>query len=189
MNWLILGGIVLAAAVLLALRALFGGSGKSPRAGYQKRDFLFSPEERLFHAALKQAVGDDYEVFGKIRAGDVVFLRPNSSRNGQQAEFEAIEDHHFAFLLCNKSDLSIACAVLLREHIVAGKKSPGAPDPLKPICHAAGLPLVAFEAGPLYDANEIKEAIAQAVRKEPLYLTESDGRKEPRISRLDNLEL
>jgi hypothetical protein len=189
MNGLILGGIVLAAVMLLALRSLFGRGGKSARAGYRKRDFLFSPEERLFYTALKQAVGEDYEIFGKIRMGDVVSPRPSSTRSDRREEFETIGEGHFTFVLCNKADLSVAYAVQLRKHAFAGKEASGHPDPLKSICHAAGLPLVLFEAGPWYDANEIKEAVAQAVRKEPLYLTESDGRKEPRISRLDNLEL
>jgi hypothetical protein len=189
MNGLILGGIVLAAVVLLLLRKLFGRGGKPARAGYQKRDFLFSPEERLFHAALKQAVGENYEIFGKIRIRDVVSLRPPLSRKDSREEFEILGEGHFTFVLCNKSDLSVACAVQLRGHAFAGKKASGHPDPLKSICHAVGLPLVLFEAGPWYDANEVKDAIAQAVRKEPLYLTESDGRKEPRISRLDNLEI
>jgi hypothetical protein len=189
MNWLLVGGIVLAAALLLALRAWLGGSGKASKHSYQKRDFLFSPEQRLFHAALIQAAGDDYAVFGPIRVGDLVSPRSSSSRNAAPPEFEVVEDRRFPFVLCNKADLSIACAVQLQEHVIAGKKPQAAPDPLKPICQSAGLPLLAFEAGPWYDAGEIKDAIAQAVRKEPLYLTEADGRKEPRISRLDNLDL
>lgn len=188
MNWLIIGGIVLAASVLLAIRVLSGG-GKSHKSGYQKRDFLFSPEERLFYATLKHAVGEDYAIFGRIRAGDLVSPRTGSAKGGAPEEFEAIEGQHFAFVLCDKADLSVACAVQLHEHASARKKNPATPDPLKPICLAAGLPLVTFEVGPLYDAHEISAAIAEAVRKEPLYLTESDGRKEPRISRLDNLEL
>lgn len=46
-----------------------------------------------------------------------------------------------------------------------------------------------IEAGPFYDANEIKQTIASSVRKDPLYLAEPDGRKEPRISTIEDLEL
>ncbi|BBL76127.1 DUF2726 domain-containing protein [Methylomagnum ishizawai] len=185
MNWLIIGGIVLAVSVFFAVRALLSGGGKPQRTGYQRRDFLFSPEERLFHASLKQAVGGDYAVFGPIRVGDVVSPRGTPSRQDAPREFEDIRDGRFAFVLCDPADLAVVCAVQLRE------RNPAAtgPDPLKSICHAAGLPLVGFEAGPLYDEHDIRETIAQAVRKEPLYVTESTGRKEPRISRLDNLEL
>ncbi|SMF96266.1 Protein of unknown function [Methylomagnum ishizawai] len=186
MNWLIIGGIVLAVSVFFAVRALSGG-GKPQRTGYQRRDFLFSAEERLFHASLKQAVGGDYEVFGPIRVGDVVSPRGTPPRQDGPREFEDIRDGRFAFVLCDPADLAIACAVRLRERGPAGQ--PAGSDPLKTICHAAGLPLVGFEAGPVYDEHEIRETIAQAVRKEPLYVTESTGRKEPRISCLDNLDL
>jgi hypothetical protein len=47
---------------------------------------------------------------------------------------------------------------------------------------------VRIEAGPFYDAAEIKQTIASAVRKEPLYLVESDGRREPRISSIEDIE-
>ena len=190
MNWLIIGGMVLAAAALLALGALTGGGNKPSKAGYQKRDFLFSPEERLFLVALKEAVGEDYEVFGKVRASDILSPRPASGRNGATEDNPLLGERSFAFLLCSKPDWAVACAVELHDHALPGKKpAPQAPDPLKTACLAAGLPLVPFEVGPWYAPHEIKEAIAQAVRKDPIYLTESDGRKEPRISRLDNLDL
>lgn len=189
MNWMILGGIAAAVVILFAFRKFSGRRGKSTRPGYQKRDFLLSPEERLFFAALKQAVGEDYEIFGRVPAQDVVVPRPGSGRNPPQDELDETAGHYFPFVLCNKADLSIACAVQLQEHAFAGKKSAAHPDPLKPMCQAAGLPLVRFESGPMYDANEIREAVAAAVRKEPLYVTESDGRREPRFSGLENLEL
>lgn len=186
---MILGGIAAIAVALLVFRGFSGRRGKSARPGYQKRDFLFSPEERLFFAALKQAVGEEYEIFGRIPAREVVVPRLGSGRNPPQDELDDLAGHYFPFVLCDKADLSIACAVQLQEHAFAGKKSAAPVDPLRPVCQAAGLPLVHFEAGPLYDAHEIREAIAAAVRKEPLYVIESDGRREPRFSGLENLEL
>jgi hypothetical protein len=190
MNWIVLSGIVaIGGLALWVMRTLPGRRGKPARVDYQKRDFLLSPEERLFFTALKQAVGDQYEIFGKIQVRDVVSSRSGPGRPSPLAEYEVLEGRHFAFVLLNPADLSIACAVQLREHSWGGKQSQASTDPLKFICHAAGLPFVIFEAGPLYDANEIRELIAAAVHKEPLYFAESDGRKEPRISGLENFEL
>lgn len=189
MNWTILGGVAAIFVLLFVFRKLSGRRLKSNRPGYQKRDFLLSPEERLFFATLKQAVGEDYEIFGRIPAQDVIAARPGSSRDSAMDELDDIGQHYFPFVLCNGVDLSIACAVQLREHTRTAKKSAAPAEPLKPVCQAAGLPLVSFDVGPMYDANEIREAIAAALRKEPLYVTESDGRKEPRFSGLENLEL
>lgn len=190
MNWMLLGGIAVAALLLVLFRTMSGQRGKSLRPGYQKRDFLFTPEERLFLAALRDAVGEDYDIFGKVRIEAVLTPRPGSGRaNAREDEFEAIAAQHFPFLLCRKADLAIACAVQLLDHSLAGTSSRESEDLLRPACQAAGLPLVGFEAGPLYDPHEIREAIAAAVRKEPLYVTEAGGRKEPRFSGLDNLKL
>jgi hypothetical protein len=189
MDWLILGGIAAIAVIAFASRKFSGRRGKSARPSYQKRDFLLSPEERLFFAALKQAVAETHEVFAHIPAQDILAPRAAAGREPAQQELEAIAEQAFDFVLCNHTDLSIACAVQLQEHTAAGKKPGSAADPLKPICQAAGLPLVRFEAAPLYDVNEIRNAIAAAVRKDPLFVVESDGRKEPRFSGLENLEL
>lgn len=189
MNGMIIGGIALAAVLLAALRAWSGRRGKPVRIGYEKQHFLFSPEERLFYSALKQAVEENYEVFGKIRASDLITPRPVSHRGASPEEPEILAGHHFAFVLCNKADLSVACAVQLQEPASGGRKPQRPPDPLVSVCHAAGLPLVSFVAGPWYDLGEIREAVIQAVRKEPLYVVESGGRKEPRISGFDNLDL
>jgi hypothetical protein len=189
MNWAVIGGLAATAILIVLFRTLFGRK-KNARPGYQKRDFLFSPEERLFFSALKQAVGEDYEIFGKIQAQDIISVRSNSNKPDGSDGLDAIADHPFAFILCDKADLAIACAVQLREHAFGGKKKSAPPvDPLKSVCHAAGLPFVVIEAGPLYDAHEIKEAIAAAVLKEPLYVVEAGGRREPRISGLENLEI
>ncbi|MGZ8247212.1 DUF2726 domain-containing protein [Methylomagnum sp.] len=189
MNWAVLGGLA-ATAMLIVLFRMFFRRRKPSRPGYQKRDFLLSPEERLFFATLKQAVGMDYEVFGKIKARDAISVRSNPNKTDAEDGLDAIDDQHFAFVLCDKADLAIACAVQLREHVFGGKKKSAPPvDPLKSICHAAGLPFVVIEAGPMYDVHEIKEAIAAAVLKEPLYVVESGGRREPRISGLENLEI
>lgn len=189
MNWMILGGIAGAAVLLLAVRAWSGRGGKSARIGYRKEDFLFSPEERLFYTALQQAVAEEYAIFGKIRASFLIAPRPGGHRAPSPEELEILSEHYFTFVLCHRSDLSVACAVQLQEHAPGGGKTPRQPEPLAPVCHLVGLPLVVFQASPWYDLNAVRETVAEAVRKEPLYIVESGGRKEPRISGFDNLDL
>ena len=186
MNWTAIGwGAAFLLAVLI-LRKLMK-SGKSARISYQKRDFLLSPEERQFYAALHQSVGEDYAIFVKIYIEDVISPHATS---GADAAWDALEEEYFPFVLCNKSDLAIACAIQLIQHRIPGRKPGNMPDnPLKTVCQAAGLPLARLEAGPFYDHADIRQAIAEAVRKEPLFITESDGRKEPSISSLEKLEL
>jgi hypothetical protein len=188
MTGLILAGLGLAALLALLARTLPGRGGKPARASYRKQDFLFTTEERFFFKALKQAAGNRYEIFGRIPVADIV--SPRSSDQRGPGEFQNIADRSFAFVLCHAQDLSVACAVELRDPALAGSKSGEPVDPLRSICESAGLPLVRFETGPLYEPGDIKAAIAEAVQKDPVFMmTEADGRREPRFSNLENLEL
>ena len=189
MNWIVLSGIAALVGMTWAIRMRPIRRGRAARSAYQKQDFLLSPEERLFFASLKQAVGDQYEIFSRIQARDVMSLRSGSSRANARDGHEAFEAQSFTFVLCHRADLSIACALQLSERSGGGKRSDPSGELLKSICSTAGLPLVIFESDSRYDASEIQSAIASAVRKEPLYLAEVDGRKEPRISGLENFEL
>ena len=189
MNW---APWVLGAAAIVALLAIgrLIRSRKSARASYIRRDFLLSPEERQFFHALRRAAGEDYAIFGKIRVIDIITPRLAASADPAWDALEATGETHFPFVLCKPSDLSIACAVQLIQHQAPGRKvKDGNTHALKTICAAAGLPLVRLEAGPFYDHHDIRQAVAEAVRKEPLFISEADGRKEPTIAELEKLEL
>lgn len=160
------------------------------RASYTRQDFLLSPEERQFFHALRLAVGEDYVIFGRIRIIDIIAPRSIAAVDSAWDALEALGEEHFPFVLCRQSDLSIACAIQLIQHKWPGRKARDAAEhPLKTICTAAGLPLLRLEAGPFYDRNDIRQAIAEAVRKEPLFISETAGRKEPTIAELEKLEL
>ncbi len=157
-------------------------SRRTQRITYQRQDFLLTPEERQCHAAILQAAAEDYIVFAKIRVDDLIMPRSHAKTEWAWSELQNLEDTHFPFVLCHKNDLSVACAIQLIQHRTH-RKSPEAQEPsLKTLCQAAGLPLVRLEAGPFYDTLDIRQAIQEAVKKEPLFFSPSDGRREPKIS-------
>ncbi len=181
-----------AAAVLVVIFVLHRviRSRKAPRVSYTRQDFLLSPEERQFFHSLRKAIGDDYVIFGKIRITDIITPRSVSSTGAAWDALEALGEEHFPFVLCKQSDLSIACALQLIQHKLPGQKvHVPATHPLRTICAAAGLPLVRLEAGPFYDHHDIRLAVLEAVRKDPLFISETGGRKEPTIAELEKLEL
>ncbi|MFM2005375.1 MAG: hypothetical protein RLZZ09_1030 [Pseudomonadota bacterium] len=189
MNWI---SAAVAATILLGFLLLLRviRSRRSARASYTRQDFLLSPEERQLFTALKQAVGDHYAIFARIHVTDIIAPRATT---GTDAAWDALDDAgevYFPFVLCKLSDLSIACAIQLVQHKVPGRNVKNIADhPLKDICGAAGLPLLRMEASPFYDRHDIRQAIAEAVRREPLFISETDGRKEPTIAELEKLDL
>ena len=188
-NWLPYFVAAAAVSVGLVIWRLF----RSPppgRASYIRQDFLLSPEERQLFKALRASVGEDYVIFGKVRVEDVIAPRSAAHVDAAWEALETAGDVHFPFVLCKQSDLSIACAIQLIQHRIPGR-TPTTPGehPLKTICASGGLPLLRLEASPFYDRNDIRLAVAEAVRKEPLFISEPDGRKEPTIAELERLDL
>ncbi|MFN5744550.1 MAG: DUF2726 domain-containing protein [Methylococcaceae bacterium] len=189
MNWFMLAWTLVALLTVGVFLKLIR-TGRSSRNSYQRQDFLLSPEARHLFKALQQASGEDYIVFGNIRVDDVITPRFSGGGDPIWDALETTNDSHFPFVLCNKSDLSIACGIQLKRHKPGASPSHDrTSNPLKAICVAAGLPLVRLEAGPFYDLDDIRMAIAEAVRKEPLFMTEADVRREPSISELGKTDL
>ena len=103
--------LVLLVAVVIRLVIPKGRSALFP---YRKAA-LFSPAERSFFGVLEQAVGAHYCIFGKVRIADVVEMALGLSGSDRQSAFNRISAKHFDFLLCDKQDLSVVCAIELDD--------------------------------------------------------------------------
>ena len=186
MNWQIIAFI--AGFILLAFlfKRLFWRGKKPSRYPYQRNSLLFSADDRTFFRALQDAVGAEYEIFGKIRVSDIIVQKKGVSGHAVNAAFNPIEGRHFDFVLCEKKILAVACAVQLQDKTQS--TSQNEEDPLMTICENVGLPFVRFPIKADYSAEAIREKLHTAMVKEPLFLVETDGRKEPRISSLDDMK-
>ena len=187
-NWLIIAVITGVIGLAMVARVYSGRSGKSVRYPYQKQTTLFGPDDRAFFQALKAAVGDDYEVFGKMRVADILVLKKGHSKHDAHNVFNPIAGRHFDFVLLEKKNLAIACAIQLQDKTNPTVRQSESNDPLKSICEAVSLPYVRFYLNAQYPRDEVRDRLQQAMTKEPFYLTETDGRKEPRISSLENMK-
>lgn len=177
-SWQAVGVAALLLALVFLLGRLSGRGGKLARPPYQRQPLLFSPDERAFFHLLKEAVGGECEIFGKIRVEDVIAPKRGASRE----LLAPVEERHFNFLLCDKNRLAPLCAIQLHAR-QAG------PDPLQPICESLGLPLLRFQAGAAYSVLEVRESVRKAMARQPFCPVEADGRREPSISSIDDLPL
>jgi ssDNA-binding Zn-finger/Zn-ribbon topoisomerase 1 len=134
---------------------------------YQKSDALFTPGERSFLAVLQQAVGNNAAIFGKVRVADVVEPKNGLGNSARQKAFNKISAKHFDFLLCDKEDLSVACAIELDDGSHNSKRRQERDEFLKGVCEAAGVPLVQVPAEPGYVISEVRGLL-------PRYLTVKD---------------
>lgn len=126
---------------------------------YQKAEALFSPAERSFFGVLQQAVGNNAAIFGKVRVADVVEPKSGLGRSAWQKAFNKISGKHFDFLLCDKEDLSVACAIELDDGSHNSKRRHERDAFLKGVCEGAGVPLIQIPAKSAYVISEVKRLI------------------------------
>lgn len=177
-------------ALLITLFVVFSRHGdKLARLVYQKRVALFSPDDREFYRALKDVVRDDFEVFGKIRVADIVYPKKSVvPRDAHRSGLSPIAGRYFDFVLCDPASLNVVCAIQIHDKTNPNHQAELQDDLLKSVCDSVGLPLVRFAIKAHYELDEIREKLKTAMSKEPLYLVETGGRKEPRISSLEDLK-
>ncbi|CAO1666882.1 DUF2726 domain-containing protein [Halomonas sp. NYA30] len=85
---------------------------------YVGNEFLMTPTERDFYRFLESKYGDKYYIFAQVRVADVI--KPNVNRyfsktREYQALFRQISQWHFDYLLCQKEDFRIHCAIELDD--------------------------------------------------------------------------
>jgi ssDNA-binding Zn-finger/Zn-ribbon topoisomerase 1 len=135
---------------------------------YQKAESLFTPAERCFLGVLHQAVGNNAAIFGKVRVADVVEPKAGLGRSAWQKAFNKISAKHFDFLLCDKEDLSVACAIELDDASHNSKHRQERDEFLKGVCEATGVPLIQIAAK---SGHVISEVLALL----PVNLTTTDS--------------
>ena len=185
MKWLMIASIAGLVLMAFLLKWLFWRDKKPSRFPYQKHSMLFSADERVFFRALQGALAAEYEIFGKIRVCDIIVPKGSSGPRVKSA-FGRIEGRHFDFVVCEKKNLAVACAVQLHDHAAPDRLNDE--DPLMAICENVGLPLLRFSIKADYSAVEIRESLRKAMAREPFIMVETGGRKEPRISNIDDMK-
>ncbi|MEY2700063.1 MAG: hypothetical protein RIQ52_818 [Pseudomonadota bacterium] len=184
-------GLVLAGAGLLMLFVLRRSPDRrlhALRPPFEKHTQLFTPEERALFLVLQQAVAGDFAVFGKLRVADILHPSRHADKAILKPLLRQLSGRRFQFVLCHKADLSVAGVVQMEERSHHRRPHDAPLDPLIEICSQVGLPLVRIIASPCYEVSEIQQKIMDEVRREPVFVAEPDGRKEPRISGLDHID-
>jgi len=169
MNWVILVVALIALtgvmAALYLRRAAPPDSGRSSQDGsYQLCPALLTPAELEFCQVLRQAVGDRWAVFAKVRVADVLIPERGLSKSDWQRAFNKISAKHFDFVLCapNTSQVQVAIELDDRSHRRPNRRDRD--EFLNAIAQQAGLSLLRFPAQSSYSAAEIEAQIVRSLR-------------------------
>ncbi len=132
---------------------------------YDKIGNLFTAAERSLFGILKQVAGGDIEVFGKVRVADVIAPQKGSTKTYWQQAFNKISNKHFDFVLCNKTDITVICAIELNDSTHKLTSRSARDTFLSNACHSANLPLIQIPAKKSYNVSEIHGLLSGFVNK------------------------
>lgn len=184
MNGLVIAVLVVLVILAAVIKVFMAGESKIVKLLYQKHTALFSADEQVFFKTLKEAMGDEYEIFGKIRATDIARPKKGSAPDS----LNPIAGRYFDFVLCDKNNLAVVCAIQLHDKTHPSQQAENLSNPLKTACQAISLPFVRIAIKAEYSIDELRNKLAEAMREEPLFLIETDGRKEPHISNIEDMK-
>ena len=160
MDWMFVAVVLVGLFALAILSLGLQKQGKETNYPYNKVDALFSPAERSFLGVLALALDERAVILGKVRVADVVSPKKGLPRSEWQKAFNKISAKHFDFLLCDKDDLSILCAIELNDSSHNSRKRKARDDFLEGVCKSADVPLVQVAARSAYRTEEIRESLA-----------------------------
>jgi len=164
MSWvLVLVVLIVAFAVLAALKSKKAGGVYSVGSPYQPAEALFSPAERSFLGVLDQAVGPEHRVFGKVRVADIVAVKPGLSVAARQGALNRIASKHFDFIVCRASDLMVLCAIELNDKSHSTQRAKARDELVLNVCRAIKLPLLQIPAKQAYSLQDIRAQLLSAI--------------------------
>ena len=163
MNWFLIALVILAMIAAAVFRHKSRGAVSGTALPYSKAPALFTPAERSFFGVLTQAVGGDFQLFGKVRVADVLIVNSGLDRSARHTAFNRISAKHFDFVLCSPGDLSALCVIELNDKSHSQTKRQQRDDFLEAACRAAGLPLLVFPAQAAYSLEEVRRRVAAAL--------------------------
>jgi hypothetical protein len=157
--------VVLGIGVAVVLLGRAGRLRVKGRAGYASRIYLFSRAEASFYGVLRQAVGNDFVIMGKVRLADVVEVEGGRRRHGAsawQSAFNRVNAKHVDFLLLDGRDLKIRVALELDDSS-HGRADRRVRDALvEEVLMEAGVPLVRVRAAAGYNVGEVRRRVMEA---------------------------
>ncbi|MBN1460459.1 MAG: DUF2726 domain-containing protein [Armatimonadetes bacterium] len=147
---------------LVALFKLFGAApakaDSTEALPYRRKDYLLTKAERSFFGVLRQAVGDDYLLFAKVRLADLVWI-PQGTKSRQKHQ-NRVNPRHIDFVLCDHDAIRPLLAIELDDSSHARSDRRSRDAFVDAALAAAGLPLLRIPARAGYNVAELKSQIS-----------------------------
>ena len=135
-----------------------------PPFPFVRQSALLSVAERNLWRKLDEAVGENNCVFGKVRLADVVRLKPDLKPAEAKKAQEPIAAMSLDFVICRRSNLSIAAAIKLTGADEDRNPQTKGGSLLEGTLAAAGVPLLRLSADSEYTASSLRGELQRATK-------------------------
>lgn len=145
----------------LMSRQRSGQPGSFGPLHYQKKWYLLSRAERDFYEALRQAIGNRYLIFAKVRLLDLLWL-PDKMEN-RPLYIGRVASKHVDFVLCHPQTVAPALVIELDD---ASHQRPERQERdifLNEVLQVAGIPLLRVPVRKSFSASALRGQILEAL--------------------------
>jgi hypothetical protein len=138
-----------------------GDGRKLAKLPFRRKDYLLTQAERAFFVTLQQAVGQQFLIFAKVRALDLIWM-PKGTES-RQAHQNRVQAKHVDFVLCSRDVVRPLVVIELDDSSHESDDRRARDVLLDNVFRAAGLPLVRFACRASYRVEEIRARIASEI--------------------------
>lgn len=128
---------------------------------YQKKWYLLSPAERDFYETLRQAAGDHYLIFAKVRLLDLLWLPQNLSN--RQTHINRVQAKHVDFVLCHPQTVAPALVIELDDTSHQLPERQERDTFLNEVLRCAGIPLLRVPVRKSFSASALRGQILETL--------------------------
>jgi len=127
----------------------------------QRKSKILSPAEKGFFECLINALSDDFYIFAKVAALDVIEVSPLATKLETRSITRQLSGECFDYVMCKKHDMSIFGVIELENFEKRGSKQRGRnrEERIGHICRAASLRLFYFDIRQDYQGVDIRRLI------------------------------
>ncbi len=162
MEFIILIFIVILVGLFLLWSNRRRDKQKQQTIPYIKHPSLLNQNEYLCFKAIKQAVGERYDVHCKVRLSSIIAVDKNINKSLWASATERLSKRKVDFLLTDAENSQIACVIELDDSNPHRSRKPR--DVFsREVLSNAKVPYIRLDTMPVYDAEELSEFISTAV--------------------------
>ena len=123
---------------------------------------LLSPAERAFFVALQRAVGGEFQMFAKVRVGDLLQVRAGVEGKRRFAAFGRISSKHADFVACDPRTFAVVGVIELDDRSHEREDRRRRDEFFDAAMRVAGVPVLRVAVQRTYEVRELREAVRAA---------------------------